>query len=566
MVSRPAVTKRLLAQVGCSGLAGEELRCRQASVPVLSQLPRQVLPCGAWPGPGLPHFWAQFTRRPRFVMHPPPPPAYQSSHCTSISRRCVHPAPLIAASNMASPTTRRRSREHIESEQEADSTRFARDASPTTPDGSKRMRLRGGRGHHSHLDMQDGDEEEAAIDDDSRATNGFATNGASATDFSPGSIVRVLLKNFVTYEKAEFFPGPNLNMVIGPNGTGKSSLVCAICLGLGYPASVLGRATSFGEFVKHGKENATVEIELQKRSQDRANYIVKLKINREENTRQFWYNGQLTTHKKIHILTAKLRIQIDNLCQFLPQEKVAEFAGLNPVELLGKTLQAVAPQKMIDQQAQLKEWFDVQKQMQRAFDTDAERLRSWQTRQQGLQADVDRLRERDQIKAAVAELEDLRLVVDYDQKKDAHRRLKEQKKRAQDHLKQLEERHQPSLEDVNKKQTYKTRIEAVLRARIQQGKDLGQSADDALEAVENIVTDIQNKENERAAADASFSKKKKDLGALRSQMTILEAQTKTNPHPNFNAAEYNHKIVCSLPRMACAHATDIPQSENRIES
>lgn len=502
-------------------------------------------------------------------MPPPPPPAYQSSHCTSISRRCVHPAPLIAASTMASPTTRRRSREHIESEQEADSTRFARDASPTTPDGSKRMRLRGGRGHHSHLDMQDGDEEEAATDDDSRATNGFATNGASATDFSPGSIVRVLLKNFITYEKAEFFPGPNLNMVIGPNGTGKSSLVCAICLGLGYPASVLGRATSFGEFVKHGKENATVEIELQKRPQDRANYIVKLKINREENTRQLWYNGQLTTHKKIHILTAKLRIQIDNLCQFLPQEKVAEFAGLNPVELLGKTLQAVAPQKMIDQQAQLKEWFDVQKQMQRAFDTDAERLRSWQTRQQGLQADVDRLRERDQIKAAVAELEDLRLVVDYDQKKDAHRRLKEQKKWAQDHLKQLEERYQPTLEDVNKKQTYKTRIEAVLRARIQQGKDLGQSADDALEAVENVVTDIQNNENERAAADASFSKKKKDLGALRSQMTILEAQTKTNPHPNFNAAEYNHKIVCwatSLPRMACAHATDLPQSENRIES
>ena len=57
-------------------------------------------------------------------------------------------------------------------------------------------------------------------------------------DHQPGSIVRVKLVNFVTYTAAEFFPGPSLNMVIGPNGTGKSTLVCAICLGLGWGAQV----------------------------------------------------------------------------------------------------------------------------------------------------------------------------------------------------------------------------------------------------------------------------------------------------------------------------------------
>lgn len=54
----------------------------------------------------------------------------------------------------------------------------------------------------------------------------------------PGSIVRVRLTNFVTYTAVEFFPGPSLNMVIGPNGTGKSTLVCAICLGLGWGPQV----------------------------------------------------------------------------------------------------------------------------------------------------------------------------------------------------------------------------------------------------------------------------------------------------------------------------------------
>ena len=56
--------------------------------------------------------------------------------------------------------------------------------------------------------------------------------------YQPGSIVRVKLTDFVTYTSAEFFPGPNLNMVIGPNGTGKSTLVCAICLGLGWGPQV----------------------------------------------------------------------------------------------------------------------------------------------------------------------------------------------------------------------------------------------------------------------------------------------------------------------------------------
>ena len=55
----------------------------------------------------------------------------------------------------------------------------------------------------------------------------------------PGSIIRVKLENFVTYTAVEFSPGPSLNMVIGPNGTGKSTLVCAICLGLGWGAQVI---------------------------------------------------------------------------------------------------------------------------------------------------------------------------------------------------------------------------------------------------------------------------------------------------------------------------------------
>ena len=66
----------------------------------------------------------------------------------------------------------------------------------------------------------------------------------STRKHTPGSIVRVKLTNFVTYTAVEFFPGPSLNMVIGPNGTGKSTLVCAICLGLGWGPQARNSLTS----------------------------------------------------------------------------------------------------------------------------------------------------------------------------------------------------------------------------------------------------------------------------------------------------------------------------------
>lgn len=43
---------------------------------------------------------------------------------------------------------------------------------------------------------------------------------APPRDFQPGSIRRVRLHDFMTHADAEFEPGPGLNLIIGPNGTG----------------------------------------------------------------------------------------------------------------------------------------------------------------------------------------------------------------------------------------------------------------------------------------------------------------------------------------------------------
>lgn len=125
------------------------------------------------------------------------------------------------------------------------------------------------------------------------------------SEYKCGSILRIRLTNFVTYDSCELFPGPKLNMIIGPNGTGKSSIVCAIGLGLGGAPSVgsacnkfvnkfaktlqlLGRAKEVSFFVKHGCEKATIEIELKGKS---GPHVVARVLNRKDNSSDWCLDG-----------------------------------------------------------------------------------------------------------------------------------------------------------------------------------------------------------------------------------------------------------------------------------
>jgi len=61
--------------------------------------------------------------------------------------------------------------------------------------------------------------------------------------------VRIQCENFLTYRSVIINPGPRLNVVVGPNGTGKSSIVCAIAIGLCANPKLLGRSDKIEEFI-----------------------------------------------------------------------------------------------------------------------------------------------------------------------------------------------------------------------------------------------------------------------------------------------------------------------------
>ncbi|KAI1335364.1 hypothetical protein F5Y15DRAFT_420026 [Xylariaceae sp. FL0016] len=371
-----------------------------------------------------------------------------------------------------------------------------------------------------------------------RHTNGHADNEG---EYQPGAIVRVVVRNFVTYEHAEFLPGPNLNMVIGPNGTGKSSLVCAICLGMGYHPKHLGRAGHVGEFVKHGKDVATIEIELQKRPTEWINHIIRVQISREDNGRKWWLNGKESSHKAVQELVRNLHIQIDNLCQFLPQDKVAEFAGLTPVQLLHHTLRAAAPAHMIAWQDALIDLHKDQKTIWTEFESCAENLSGYERRQQALQADVDRLHEREVIEEKVQDLRSACGVAEYSVAREAHKKSKERSKEATGRLRELETACGPALEAVNRKMEYRDQIEPVVAERKKDLANAEQVADQLVQKIEIYEEKIKNAQDVRDAEDRSLGVKRGQLSKIRKTITDLEAKLKSKP-PEFVASDWNVKI------------------------
>lgn len=166
-------------------------------------------------------------------------------------------------------------------------------------------------------------------------------------------ITNIRMKNFLSFADHELRPGPKLNLILGVNGAGKSTVNNAICIGLGFDSKLLDRFDGVGEFVKRGQKTGFVEIRL---SQPGGNdVVIKAVLEKEQKNAKFTIDGKATKRKEVLSFVRSLGINLDNLCHFLPQEKVVQFAALagKPAEMLREVELAVGPPQMIEDHKQL---------------------------------------------------------------------------------------------------------------------------------------------------------------------------------------------------------------------
>ncbi|KAI1285997.1 Structural maintenance of chromosomes protein 6 [Halotydeus destructor] len=77
-----------------------------------------------------------------------------------------------------------------------------------------------------------------------------------------GVIQSIRLINFMCHENFEMEFGPNINFIIGQNGSGKSAILTGVVIGLGGRATNTNRGTAAKCFVKKGTQKAVVTIKI----------------------------------------------------------------------------------------------------------------------------------------------------------------------------------------------------------------------------------------------------------------------------------------------------------------
>uniref|UniRef100_A0A671KMY8 Structural maintenance of chromosomes protein 5 n=1 Tax=Sinocyclocheilus anshuiensis TaxID=1608454 RepID=A0A671KMY8_9TELE len=304
-----------------------------------------------------------------------------------------------------------------------------------------------------------------------------STNG-QAGGFVEGSILRITMRNFLTYDHSEVSPGPKLNMIVGANGTGKSSIVCAICLGLAGKTAVLGRGDKVGLYVKRGCSKGSVEIELYRAS---GNLIITREIQVENNQSTWMLNKKHSSQRAVEEAVKELHIQVGNLCQFLPQEKVGEFAKMSKIELLEATEKSVGPPEMYEFHCELKTFRSKERDLENVCKEKANFLEKARQRNERNKLDVERYYMKKRHLDRIQMLEKKKPWVEYETARKELEGVKKEREEMKKKLKSLKEAQEPLLRKIRS-------VESQLQPIEQQMKEL----------VDDIRQDLSLKQTEEA--------------------------------------------------------------------
>lgn len=330
------------------------------------------------------------------------------------------------------------------------------------------------------------------------------------SQFQPGAIIKLRLENFVTYALTEFHLSPSLNMIIGPNGSGKSTFVCAVCLGLAGKPEYIGRSKKIEDFIKNGEERGLIEITLKRDEADNDEFVssdhttkITRILLRSRRRSDYLINDVPVSEHMVKRLISQLNIQLDNLCQFLSQERVEEFARLKSDKLLIETARSV--------DLDLVKVFEELKQLQEEVISETKEVEIKEKRRQELSATKEQLeasvRAFEEFKRKKIELDKHTKLLPYVRIKDHKAKIKGFKKNYEDKRSQLK-----SL--LSDKKPFNETV-----------KQLESVADVKLNEKRQLESDIKEKKVKFQSVVEKLSQYRDDIKNKRGQMSYYESRT-----------------------------------------
>ncbi|KAL5543600.1 hypothetical protein UlMin_007384 [Ulmus minor] len=348
----------------------------------------------------------------------------------------------------------------------------------------------------------------------------------SDDDYMTGNITEMELHNFMTFNNLKCRPGSRLNLVIGPNGSGKSSLVCAIALGLGGEPQLLGRATSVGAYVKRGQESGYIKITLRGATKEEEITIMR-KID-TRNKSEWLLNGKSVPKKDVAEIIQKFNIQVNNLTQFLPQDRVCEFAKLTPTQLLEETEKAVGDPQLPIQHRKLVEKSKELKNLERAVERNGETLDQLKAKIAEQEREVERVRQRELLLMKAENMRKKLPWLKYDMKKAEYMEAKEVEKDAKKKFDEAAKTLNDLKEPIGRQKQDKVGLDAqckkigsLINANAQNRAKLLEKADRLEVQVQGNYKEMEDLKRQEESRQQNILQAKEDIAAAELELKNL---------------------------------------------
>ncbi|CAH2294106.1 structural maintenance of chromosomes 5 isoform X2 [Pelobates cultripes] len=333
-------------------------------------------------------------------------------------------------------------------------------------------------------------------------------------------------------------------MIVGANGTGKSSIVCAICLGLAGKTSFIGRADKVGFYVKRGCQKGMIEVELYKTS---GNLVITREMQVANNQSAWSLNGKSVPLKMIEETVASLNIQVGNLCQFLPQDKVGEFAKLSKIELLEATEKSVGPPEMYKFHCELKNCREKERELENTYKSKAEYLQNMKQQNERYKKDVEKYYEKKRHLDKIEMLERKRPWVEYENVRQQYEDVKKNRDQLKEEVRKLQEKQSPLSHKIQQIEKQLKLIDGKIKDKGLEIKETSQKCkqkQDALERKDKQIEEIQQSLRMRRDEECDRQKKicniRKMIEDWQNELSTMDNREQLQPELESIANELRH--------------------------
>ncbi len=138
----------------------------------------------------------------------------------------------------------------------------------------------------------------------------------------------VRLRNFLSFQDGMISFVPGLNVVVGPNGSGKTSIFHALKFALGSNQRE-DRYPKWSDFIRRGATTAEAEVVVIVDDQP-VSFL--RRVDRDGVPRSYM-NGRRVGANELKTRAAELGLDVDNTLVFMPQERINALREMNPVEI-----------------------------------------------------------------------------------------------------------------------------------------------------------------------------------------------------------------------------------------